>query len=107
MLKTFASQDKHHHGHVVHLADCDVADTFPTFAEQLDANGFAFLYRRIKTGLSDGPILAAMAWGAQHGAEHKVLQAASGSAAELLYTSEGVSTLGFVCSKDVPLPSAV
>ncbi|MGH3927969.1 MAG: GNAT family N-acetyltransferase, partial [Pseudonocardiaceae bacterium] len=48
---------------------------------------------------------AAMAWGAENGAEYKVLQAASGSAAERLYMSEAMSTLGFVCSRDVPLPS--
>lgn len=156
MLKTFTDQDKHYHGRVMDLVDCDVADTFPTFAEQLDVEGFSFLYRRIKTGLFDGPVLvtvedrhivgaigplgilldvtgtrmqppqyfavhpdyrhrghgralwrAAMAWGAQHGAEYKILQAASGSSAELLYMSEGVSTLGFVCSKDVPLPFVV
>jgi GNAT superfamily N-acetyltransferase len=156
MLKTFTDQDKHHHGHVMYLADCDAADTFPPFAEELDADGFGFLYRRIKTGFSDGPILvtvedqhivgavgplgtlvdaagtrmqppqyfavhpdyrhrghgralwrAAIAWGAEHGAEYKVLQAVSGSAAELLYLSEGMSTLGFVCSKDVTLPPVV
>ncbi|MGH3694554.1 MAG: GNAT family N-acetyltransferase [Pseudonocardiaceae bacterium] len=147
MLKTFAGQDKCHDSHVMNLKDCDVADTFPAFATQLRADGFAFLYQRIKTGFSDGPILvtvedrhivgaigplgilldatgtptlppqyfavhpdyrnrghgrvlwrAAMAWGAENGAEYKVLQAASGSAAELFYLSEGMSTLGFVCS---------
>ncbi|MGH3836367.1 MAG: GNAT family N-acetyltransferase [Pseudonocardiaceae bacterium] len=152
MLKTFADQDKRHYGHVMDLEDCDVGDTFPAFAEQLGADGFAFLYQRIKTGLSDGPILvtvedrhivgaigplgilldaagtrtqppqyfavhpdyrhrghgralwrAAIAWGAENGAEYKVLQAASGSAAELFYLSENMSTLGFVCSRDVPL----
>lgn len=151
MLKRFADQDKHHCGRVVNLEDCDVADTFPAFAEQLGADGFAFLYQRIKAELSDGPILvavddrrivgavgplgilldaagtrtqppqyfavhpdyrnrghgralwrAAMAWGAENGAEYKVLQAASGSASELLYMSEGLSTLGFVCSSDLP-----
>jgi GNAT superfamily N-acetyltransferase len=156
MLKTFAGQDKHHHGHVMHLVDCDVADTFPAFADRLAADGFAFLYRRIKAGLSDGPILvtvedrhivgaigplgilldatgtwmqspqyfavhpdyrhrghgralwrAAIAWGVQHGAKYKILQAACGSSAELLYLSEGMSTLGFMCSKDAPLPSVV
>lgn len=149
MLKTFTEQDKGTYGHIRELEDCDVADTFPAFAEQLKADGLAFLDQRIQAGLSDGPILvavedrcivgaigplgilldatgtptqppqyfavhpdyryrghgralwrAAMAWGAEHGAEYKVLQAASGSAAELLYLSEGMSTLGFVCSKD-------
>lgn len=40
---------------------------------------------------------AAMAWGAERGAQYKILQAASGSPAERLYLSEGLSTLGFVC----------
>ncbi|MGH3932302.1 MAG: GNAT family N-acetyltransferase, partial [Pseudonocardiaceae bacterium] len=153
MLKTFSDQDKRPCGPVMDLRDCDVADTFPAFAEQLAADGFAFLYQRIKAGLPDGPILvtvedrrivgaigpltilldatgtptqpphyfavhpdyrhrghgralwrAAMAWGAQHGAKYKILQAATGSAAELLYLSEGMSTLGFVCSKNLPSP---
>lgn len=150
MMKTFADQDKRHCDRVMNLDDCDVADTFPAFAEQLGPDGFAFLYQRIKAKLSDGPILvvvddrrivgavgplgilldatgtrtqppqyfavhpdyrhrghgralwrAAMAWSAENGAEYKVLQAASGSAAELLYMSEGLSTLGFVCSRDL------
>ncbi|HEU0088809.1 MAG TPA: GNAT family N-acetyltransferase [Pseudonocardiaceae bacterium] len=152
MLKTFGEQDKRHYGHVTDLADCDVADTFPAFAEQLRVDGLAFLYQRIKTGLTDGPIFvtvddrrivgaigplailpdvtgtptqapqyfavhpayrnrgygralwrAAMAWGAQNGAAYKVLQAASGSASERLYISEDMSTLGFMCSRDVHL----
>lgn len=40
---------------------------------------------------------AAIAWGAQHGATCKILQAAAGGAAERLYQSEGLATLGFVC----------
>ncbi len=153
MLKTFSDQDKRHCGRVMDLQDCDVADTFASFAKRLRENGFAFLYQRIKAGLSDGPILvtvdsrhivgaigplgilpdaagtptqppqyfavhpdyrhrghgralwrAAMAWAAENGAEYKVLQAATGSASELLYMSEGMSTLGFVCSKDLPSP---
>lgn len=40
---------------------------------------------------------AAMARGAEHGAEYKILQAASGSPSERLYLSEGLATLGFVC----------
>ena len=44
---------------------------------------------------------AAMAWGADNGAECKVLQAASGSAAERRYVSEGLFTLGFLCSRDL------
>lgn len=151
MLKKFSDQDKRRCDRVVNLEDCDVADTFPAFAEQLEADGFVFLYQRIKTALCDGPILvtvddqrivgaigplgilldasgtrtqppqyfavhpdyrnrgrgralwqAAMAWSVENGAEYKVLQAASGSAAELLYMSEGLSTLGFVCSRDLP-----
>ncbi|MGH3933971.1 MAG: GNAT family N-acetyltransferase [Pseudonocardiaceae bacterium] len=47
---------------------------------------------------------AAMAWAAENGAEYKILQAATGSAAELLYISEDMATLGFVCSKDLPSP---
>jgi ribosomal protein S18 acetylase RimI-like enzyme len=43
----------------------------------------------------------AMAWGAENGAKYKVLQAASGSAAELLYLSEGLLTLGFMCGRDL------
>jgi GNAT superfamily N-acetyltransferase len=151
MLKKFSDQDKRCCDRVMNLEDCDVADTFPAFAEQLGVDGFVFLYQRIKTALCDGPILvtvddqrivgaigpleilldasgartqppqyfavhpdyrnrghgralwqAAMAWSAENGAEYKVLQAASGSAAELLYMSEGLSTLGFVCSTDLP-----
>ncbi|MGH4001016.1 MAG: GNAT family N-acetyltransferase, partial [Pseudonocardiaceae bacterium] len=152
-LKTFSDHDKRHRGHVMDLRDCDVADTFAGFAQRLRANGFAFLYQRIKAGLSDGPILvtvdsrrivgaigplgilldatgtptqppqyfavhpdyrhrghgralwrAAMAWAAENGAEYKILQTETGSAAELLYISEGMSTLGFVFSKDLPPP---
>lgn len=150
LLKTFRDQDKRDCGDVMQLTDCAVADTFPAFAEQLGADGFAFLHQRIKAGLSDGPILvrvedrrivgavgpmgtlfdatgtrmqppqyfavhphyrrrghgralwrAAMAWGAENGAKYKILQAASGSASELLYLSEGLSTLGFVCHRDL------
>ncbi|HWR48444.1 MAG TPA: GNAT family N-acetyltransferase [Pseudonocardiaceae bacterium] len=149
LLKMFGDQDKRGCGEAMQLTECAVADTFPAFAEQLGADGFAFLHRRIKTGFSDGPILvrvedrrivgavgpmgtlldatgtrmqppqyfavhphyrrrghgralwrAAMAWGAENGAKYKVLQAASGSASELLYLSEGLSTLGFVCCRD-------
>lgn len=41
---------------------------------------------------------AAMAWGSENGAKYQVLQAVSGSAAERFYISEGLSTLGFVCT---------
>lgn len=154
MLKTFSDQDQRPRDTVMDLRDCGVADTFPTFAEQLAADGFAFLAQRLQTGLIDGPILvtvedrrivgaigpltilldatrtptqppqyfavhpdyrhcghgrtlwrAAMAWGAPNGAEYKVLQVATGSAAEQLYLSEGLSTLGFLAtSKDLPIP---
>jgi len=50
---------------------------------------------------------AAIAWGAENGARYKVLQAVSGSASELFYMSEGLATLGFVCSRDLPLHSGV
>lgn len=40
---------------------------------------------------------ASMAWGLEHGAAYKVLQAETGGAAEQLYQSEGLQTLGFVC----------
>lgn len=150
MLKTFGDQDKQKHGHVMELEDCDVADTFPAFADQPGIDGFTFLQQRMKAGLSDGPILvtvedrrivgavgpmgtctdatgtqmqppqyfavhpdyrrkghgralwrAAMAWGAENGAEYKILQASSGSLAELLYLSEGLSTLGFLCGQEL------
>ncbi|MGH3833627.1 MAG: GNAT family N-acetyltransferase [Pseudonocardiaceae bacterium] len=150
MLKTFGDQDKRKRGHVMELADCEVADTFPTFANQPGTAGFSFLQQRMKAGLSDGPILvtvedrrivgavgplgtladstgrkiqppqyfavhtdyrrkghgralwrAAMAWGAENGAEYKILQAESGSPSELFYLSEGLSTLGFLCGREI------
>lgn len=155
LLKTFSEQDKRSYGPVMNLTDCDAADTFSNFAEQLRVDGFAFLHQRMKAGFLDGPILvavddrrivgaigplgilldpigtptqppqyfavhpdyrnrghgralwrAAMAWGFQHGAVYKVLQAASGSAAERLYISEDLSTLGYMCSKDLTLATA-
>jgi GNAT superfamily N-acetyltransferase len=39
---------------------------------------------------------ASMAWGRANGAQHKVLQASAGTAAEALYLSEGLTTLGFL-----------
>ncbi|MGH3941213.1 MAG: GNAT family N-acetyltransferase [Pseudonocardiaceae bacterium] len=48
---------------------------------------------------------AAMAWGAEHGAEYKILQAASGSPSERLYLSEGLATLGFVCRQNFTAPA--
>lgn len=44
---------------------------------------------------------ASMAWGKANGAEHKVLQASSGTAAEGLYLSEGLATLGFTHMVDL------
>ncbi|MDQ7802654.1 GNAT family N-acetyltransferase [Amycolatopsis sp. A133] len=41
--------------------------------------------------------LAAMAWGAQHGARYQLLQAAAGGPSESLFCSEGLTTLGFTC----------
>ncbi|MGH3773072.1 MAG: GNAT family N-acetyltransferase [Pseudonocardiaceae bacterium] len=154
MLKTFGDQDKRKHGHVMELEDCDVADTFPAFADQPGIAGFRFLQQRMNARLSDGPILvtvedrrivgavgplgtltdatgtrmqppqyfavhpsyrrkghgralwrAAMAWGAENGAEYKVLQAASGSPSELLYLSEGLSTIGFLCGREIVAPT--
>ncbi|MGH3865182.1 MAG: GNAT family N-acetyltransferase [Pseudonocardiaceae bacterium] len=55
--KIFWDQDKHDRSDVIQLTDCAVADTFPAFAEELGAEGFAFLYQRMKAGLPDGPIL--------------------------------------------------
>ncbi|RAY14471.1 GNAT family N-acetyltransferase [Actinomadura craniellae] len=40
---------------------------------------------------------ASMAWGWRSGAEAKVLQASIGSAAERLYRTEGLETVGFLC----------
>lgn len=150
LLKTFGDQDQRDRSEAILLTDCTVADTFPAFAEELRADGFAFLYQRIKAGIPDGPTLvrvedrrivgavgplgtlldstgtrmqppqyfvvhphyrhrghgralwrAATAWGADNGAKYKVLQAAAGSASEAFYMSEGLATLGFVCSRDL------
>ncbi len=152
MLKTFSNRDLQVADRVCKLSNCDVADTFPAFAEQFGVDGFSFLHQRIKAGHADGPILvtvedrrivgavgplsiltdaggaiiqppqyfavhpahrqrghgralwrAAMAWGRSNGAEYKVLQASVGSAAERLYLSEGLTTLGFVCTRDLTL----
>ena len=40
-----------------------------------------------------------MAWGREHGAAYKVLQAETGAAAERLYRAEGLRTLGFLCGQ--------
>jgi GNAT superfamily N-acetyltransferase len=42
-----------------------------------------------------------MAWGRANGAEHKILQASSGTAAEALYLSESLATLGFTHTVDL------
>jgi GNAT superfamily N-acetyltransferase len=57
LLKTLGDQDTRHCGDAMPLADCAVADTFSTFAEQLSGHGFGFLHQRIEAGLSDGPLL--------------------------------------------------
>jgi GNAT superfamily N-acetyltransferase len=151
MLKTYTDQDRDSgDGRITELERCDVADTFPTFTQQLGVDGFAFLYERMKTGHSDGPILvavddrrivgavgplttmtdaigqrvvppqyfavhpdyrrrghgralwrASMAWGHRHRAAYKVLQAQAGAPAEQLYLSEGLSTLGFVRTREI------
>jgi len=44
---------------------------------------------------------AAIAWGRQHQAAYKILQARTGTAAEQFYLSEGLSTLGYVCTQDI------
>jgi GNAT superfamily N-acetyltransferase len=44
---------------------------------------------------------ASMAWGWANGARHKVLQASAGTAAEGLYLSEGLTTLGFMHAADL------
>ena len=41
---------------------------------------------------------ASMAWGHASGAAYKILQVACGSPAEQLYLSEGLQTIGFICS---------
>jgi GNAT superfamily N-acetyltransferase len=45
---------------------------------------------------------ASMAWGKANGAQHKILQASAGTAAEGLYLSEGLVTLGFTHTADLP-----
>jgi GNAT superfamily N-acetyltransferase len=45
---------------------------------------------------------ASMAWGKANGAQHKILQASAGTAAEGLYLSEGLATLGFTRTADLP-----
>ncbi|MBE8519381.1 GNAT family N-acetyltransferase [Amycolatopsis sp. H6(2020)] len=51
-------------------------------------------------GRGHGRILwrAAMAWGARHGADYQLLQAATGQPSEHLFCSEGLTTLGFTCA---------
>ncbi len=151
MLKAYGDKDRaEHDARVVKLGHCEVASTFPAFAGQLAEDGFAFLHRRMKAGLSDGPILvavddrrivgavgplatmpgadgtlmvppqyyavhpgyrrrghgralwrASMAWGHKNGAAYKVLQTEAGGPSELLYQSEGLVTLGFLCRRQL------
>jgi GNAT superfamily N-acetyltransferase len=151
MLKSFTDRDQREVGHVTRLADCGVADTFPAFAEQLNADGFGFRCQRMSAGLRDGPVLvavedrrvvgaigpmatmadpigtrhqppqyyavhpdyrgrghgralwrAAMAWGRQHGAQYKILQASIGRPAERLYIAEGVAVACPMTDKSAP-----
>lgn len=44
---------------------------------------------------------AAITWSQQHQAAYKILQARTGTAAEHLYLSEGLTTLGYVCIQDI------
>jgi GNAT superfamily N-acetyltransferase len=44
---------------------------------------------------------AAITWGQQHQAVYKILQAQTGTAAEQLYLSEGLTTLGSVCTQGI------
>ncbi|XVQ10676.1 GNAT family N-acetyltransferase [Spirillospora sp. CA-255316] len=60
MLKTFTSRDEDPTQPVLTLDECEDADTFAAFAEQLGVDGFAFLHRRREAGLDDGPILVAV-----------------------------------------------
>ncbi len=41
---------------------------------------------------------ASISWGQANGAAYKILQAPTGSPAEQLYLSEGLQTLGFICT---------
>jgi GNAT superfamily N-acetyltransferase len=61
MLKSYGEQDHiEPPEHIVQLDQCEVASTFPAFADQLGVDGFAFLYQRMKAGHEDGPVLVAV-----------------------------------------------
>ena len=61
MVKTYTSRDRHSDDNTVtDLAHCEAAGTFPAFARQLSADGFAFLLERMTAGLIDGPVLVAV-----------------------------------------------
>jgi hypothetical protein len=43
-----------------------------------------------------------MSWGRASNAAYKVLNAQAGAAAERFYESEGLTTLGYVCTQEIP-----
>lgn len=91
---------------LVRVEDQRIVGAIGPMAIMLDATGtriqlpqyFAVHPRYRRRGHGRALWRAAMAWGAENGAKYKVLQAASGSVSELFYMSEGLSTLGFMCS---------
>jgi GNAT superfamily N-acetyltransferase len=153
MLKTYTTRDQQDPGasHVSDLGACLVASTFPAFAAEMAADGFAFLYKRVQAGTVTGPVLvavdkdrivgavgplsvmtdaagqptmppqyfavhpgyrrkgygralwrASMSWGYASNAAYKVLNAQAGAPAERFYESEGLTTLGYVCTQEIP-----
>ncbi|MEV5879425.1 GNAT family N-acetyltransferase [Streptomyces sp. NPDC052101] len=128
--------------------DAHSRESFGAFAEEMKADGFAFLYEQMRTGV--GPVLtitdgarivgaigpmdtmadadgrtqllpqyfgvltetrgrgygralwrAAMHWGREHGAAYQLLQTEVGGASDRLCTAEGLTSLGFVCTRTV------
>ncbi|MGH8909713.1 MAG: GNAT family N-acetyltransferase [Egibacteraceae bacterium] len=94
---------------LVMIEDGRIVGAVGPLATMIDATGTRqqppqyFAVHPDHRGKSHGRTLwrAAMAWGAANGARYKVLQASVGSAAEQLYLSEGLTTLGFLCSRDL------
>ncbi|MEU1409601.1 GNAT family N-acetyltransferase [Streptomyces sp. NPDC005728] len=123
--------------------------SFAAFAEEMKADGFAFLHEQMQTG-GVGPVLtiadgsrilgaigpmetmsdaasrsqllpqyfgvlpetrghgygralwrAAMCWGRHHGADYQLLQTEVGGASDRLCTAEGLTVLGYVCTRIV------